>query len=150
MVTRLQRPTSVLFLLCHVSHAEGDPLINLFMMLTMASDLAQTKAIRRRTLREAFPHPLNQVALRHVDAVAALDDAQRLILSKAIQKTELRYAGTLLEALNKDVEHLQNEDALVALIPARLTRKAEVIIERADTTEVNPADIDTLSNLLLK
>lgn len=120
------------------------------MMHTMTSDLAQTKAVRRRNLREAFPYPLNQLALRHVDAVAALDDAHRLILAKAIQKTELRYAGTLLEALNKDVEHLQNEDDLVALIPAKLARKAEVIIERADTTEVNPADIGTLANLLLK
>jgi hypothetical protein len=120
------------------------------MMHTMTSDLAQMKAIRRRTLREAFPYPLNQIALRHVDSVAALNDAQRLILSRAIQKTDLRYAGIFLEALNKDVNHLLNEDDLVALIPATPVKKAEVIIDLADTAEVDPADIDTLVSLLLK
>jgi hypothetical protein len=83
----------------------------------MTSDLAQTKAIRRRTLRDAFPHPLNQIALRHVDSVAALDDDRKLILSKAIQKTDLRYATTFVDALNKDGDRIQNEDDLVALIP---------------------------------
>ena len=116
----------------------------------MTSDLAQTKAIRRRTLREAFPYPLNQIALRHVDSVAALDDVQRLILSRAIQKTDLRYAGAFLEAFNKDVNQLQNEDDLVALIPATPVQKADVIINLADTAEVHPADIDTLVSLLLK
>jgi hypothetical protein len=120
------------------------------MMHTMTSDLAQTKAIRRRNLREAFPYPLNQIALRHVDSVAALNDAQRLILSRAIQKTDLRHAGTFLEALNKDIKHLQNEDALVALIPATPVKKAEGINDFADTAEVDPADIDTLVSLLLK
>ncbi len=115
----------------------------------MTSDLAQTKAVRRRTLREAFPHPLNQIALRHVDSVAALDDVHRLILSRAIQKTDPRYAGTFLEALNNDVNHLQNEDDLMALIPATPVKKVEVIIDFAGTTEVDPADIDTLVNLLL-
>lgn len=120
------------------------------MMHTMTSDLAQTKAIRRRTLREAFPYPLNQIALRHVDSVAALDGAHRLILSRAIQKTDLRHAGTFLEALNKDVNHLQNEDDLVALISAIPVKKAEAMIDIADTAEVNTADIDTLVSLLLK
>lgn len=118
-------------------------------MHTMTSDLAQTKAIRRRNLREAFPYPLNQIALRHVDSVAALDNAQRSILSRAIQKTDLRYAGTFLEVLNKDVNHLQNEDDLMALIPATSVKKAEGIIDLANTAEVNPADIDTLVSLLL-
>ena len=119
-------------------------------MHTMTSDLAQTKAVRRKTLREAFPYPLNQIALRHVDSVAALDDAHRLILSSAIHKTDLRYAGTLLEALGKDANHLQNEDDLVALIPATPVKKAEVISDLGSTAEVNPADIDTLVSLLLK
>jgi hypothetical protein len=120
------------------------------MMHTMTSDLAQTKATRRKTLREAFPHPLNQVALRHVDSVAALNDAQRLILSRAIQKTDLRYASAFLEALNTDVKCLQNEDDLVALVPATPVKKAEIIMDLADTAEVDPTDIDTLLSLLLK
>lgn len=119
-------------------------------MHTMTSDLAQTKAVRRKALREAFPHPLNQVALRHIDSAAALDDAHRLILSRAIQKTDLRYVGMFLETLNKDVHHLQNEDDLVALVPAIPVSKVEVIRGLQDTARVNPVDIDILMNLLLK
>ena len=120
------------------------------MMHTMTSDPAQIKAVRRKALREAFPHPLNQVALRHVDSVAALDDAHRLILARAIQKTDLRYVGTFLDALGKDVYHLQNEDDLVAMVPAIPVKKAEVISSLPDTAKSIPADIDTLANLLLK
>jgi hypothetical protein len=116
----------------------------------MTSDLAQTKAIRRRNLRDAFPHPLNQVALRHVDSVAALDDAHRLILARVIQKTDLRYVGTFLEVLGKDVNHLQNEDNLVAMVPPIPAKKAEVISGLPDTAKSIPADIDTLADLLLK
>jgi len=73
-----------------------------------------------------------------------------LILSRAIQKTDLRHAGTFLQALNKDVHHLQNEDDLMVLISAMPLKKAEAIIDLADTAQVNPADIDTLVSLLLK
>lgn len=72
----------------------------------MTSDLAQTKALRRRTLRDSFPPPLNQIALRYVDSIAALDDDRRLILSKAIQKTDLRFAATFIDVLT--LVHLQN------------------------------------------
>ena len=116
----------------------------------MTSDLAQTKAIRRRTLRDAFPHPLNQIALRHVDSVAALDDDRRLILSKAIQKTDLRYAGTFVDALNKDGDRIQNEDDLVALIPPAPVKEVESPINNTETGEVDPADTDYLVNLLMK
>jgi len=116
----------------------------------MTSDLAQTKANRRRTLRDAFPHPLNQIALRHVDSVAALDDDRRLILSKAIQKTDLRYAGTFVDALNKDGDRIQNEDGLVALIPATPVKEVESPIDNTDVNEIDPADRDYLMNLLMK
>ena len=116
----------------------------------MTSDLAQTKANRRRTLRDAFPHPLNQIALRHVDSVAALDDDRRLILSKAIQKTDLRYAGTFVDALNKDGDRIQNEDDLMALIPPTSAKEVESPIDHTDANEVDPADTDYLVNLLMK
>ena len=82
----------------------------------MTSHLAQTKAVRRRTLRDGFPHPLNQIALRHVDSVAAITDTQRLVLSKAVQKSSLRHAVAFIEALNQQGNQIQNEDDLVALI----------------------------------
>jgi hypothetical protein len=116
----------------------------------MTSDLAQTKAIRRRALRDAFPYPLNQIALRHVDSVAALDDDRRMILSKAIQKTDLRYAATFVDALNKAGDHIQNEDDLVVLIPPTPAKEMESPIDDTDANEVDPADTNTLVNLLMK
>jgi len=116
----------------------------------MTSDLAQTKAIRRRTLRDTFPHPLNQIALRHVDSVAALDDDRRLILSKAIRKTDLRHAATFVDALNKDGDRIQNEDDLVALIPSTPAKEVESTIETTDANEVDPFDRDYLVTLLMK
>lgn len=122
----------------------------MLMMYSMTSDLAQTKAIRRRTLRDTFPYPLNQIALRHVDSVAALDDDRRLILSKAIQKTDLRYAATFVEAFNKGGDHIQNEDDLVALISPPPTKEVESPIDYTEAGEVDPADTDYLTNLLMK
>ena len=116
----------------------------------MTSDLAQTKAIRRRTLRDAFPYPLNQIALRHVDSVAALDDDRRIILSTAIQKTDLCYAATFIDALNKDGDRIQNEDDLVALISSTQAREVERPIDTTDANEVDPVNKDYLVSLLMK
>jgi hypothetical protein len=87
------------------------------MMHDMTTDPAQTKEIRRRTLREAFPYPLNQIALWHVDSVAALDDAQKLILCKALLKTDLRFAVAFIDVLNKSAVVVHHEDDLTVLIP---------------------------------
>jgi len=133
-----------------VSHSVGDPPIKLFMMQSMTSDLAQTKAVRRRTLRDGFPHPLNQIALRHVDSVAALSDTQRLILSKAVQKSSLRDAAAYIDALNQQGIQIQNEDDLVALIPTLPVKKAEKANGHTNTNGVNTVDTDCLTNLLLK
>lgn len=119
-------------------------------MQDMASDQAQTKAIRRRTLREAFPPPLNQIALRHVDSVAALDDERKLILSRAIQKTDLRYAATFIDVLNKGAVLIQNEDDLIALVPSPNAKETKKSIGKTNVSESNPADTDYLVNLLLK
>ncbi len=116
----------------------------------MTSDLAQTKAVRRRTLRDGFPYPLNQIALRHVDSVAALTDVQRLILSKALQKSNLRHAATYVEALNQLGNHIQNEDDLVALISTRPVKKVEKANDHADINESDSVDTDYLMDLLLK
>ena len=119
-------------------------------MHVMTTDLAETKAIRRRTLRQAFPHPLNQIALRHVDSVAALDNAQRLILSRAIQRTDLGHAAAFIDIFNKGAVFVQNEDDLVALIPAVAPKKVKKNIDPIDASQVVPADTDTLAKLLLK
>ena len=116
----------------------------------MASDLAQTKSVRRKALREAFPHPLNQVALRHVDSVAALDDAQQLILSRAALKTDLRHVATFIDILNKEVVLVQNEDDLVALVSSPVSKEVKTNPVPFAPSRVAPADIETLANLLLK
>lgn len=116
----------------------------------MTSDLAQSKALRRRTLRDAFPQPLNQIALRHVDSVAALDDDRRLILSKAVQKTDLRFAVTFIDVLNKGAVLVQNEDDLIALLPSPSANEAEKPIGNTDISEVDPVDTDCLVDLLMK
>ena len=116
----------------------------------MTTHQSQTKAIRRRTLREAFPPPLNQIALRHVDSVAALDDVRRSILSKAIQKTDLRHAATFIDVLNKGAVLVQSEDDLLALIPSPSSKEAQMPAGKVQACEVNPVDIDYLMNLLLK
>lgn len=116
----------------------------------MTSDLAQTKANRRRTLRDAFPHPLNQIALRHVDSVSALDDNRRLILSRAIQKTDLRHTATFIDALSKEGDRIQNEDDLVAQIPPTQTKEVESPVDNRVANEVDPADTGYLVNLLMK
>lgn len=120
------------------------------MMQDMTSDLAQTKALRRRTLRESFLHPLDQIALRHVDSVAALNDTQRLILSKAVQKTHLRHAVAFVEVLNQLGSRIQNEDDLVALLPTMPEKKVVSTTEHLAASEVDPTDTDYLMNLLLK
>lgn len=116
----------------------------------MTSDLAQAKALRRRTLRNTFPSPLNQIALRHVDSVAALDDDRRSILSKAIQKTDLRHAATFVDVLNKGAVLIQNEDDLIALIPSPTAKEVEKPNGNTDIEEVDPADTDYLVGLLMK
>lgn len=116
----------------------------------MTSDLAQTKALRRRTLRDSFHPPLNQIALRYVDSIAALDDDRRLILSKAIQKTDLRFAATFIDVLNKGAVLIQNEDDLIALLPSPTTKEAEKPIGNTDINDVDPADTDYLMHLLMK
>jgi len=128
----------------------GDPPLNLFIMQEMTSDQAQTKAIRRRALRETFPPPLNQLALRHVDSVVALDDDRRLMLSQAIQKTSLRHAATFIDVLNRGTAFIQHADDLIALIPSPTVKKSGQPIGDTELSKPNPADTDYIVNLLLK
>jgi hypothetical protein len=116
----------------------------------MTSDQAKTKAARRRTLRDAFPYPLNQIALRHVDSVAALGDPQRGILSKAIQKTDLHHAATFIDVLNKGAVLIHSEADLITLIPSTKPKAVKKLIDRTDANQVDPRDTDYLMKLLLQ
>lgn len=59
-------------------------------------EIAENKAGRRRRVRESFPAPLNQIALRHVDTVQSLDGNRREILARAIAKVGMVYIRTCL------------------------------------------------------
>ena len=119
-------------------------------MQIMVSDQAQTKAVRRRSLRQTFPPPLNQIALRHVDSVAALDDGQRLILSQAVQKTSMRQAAAFIDILSKGTVLIQNVDDLIALISSPIAKEAEKPIGVTEVSASYSADTDYIVNLLLK
>ena len=59
----------------------------------------ENKARRRRSIREAFPAPLNQIALRHVDTVQSLDGNRREILARAIAKVGMVYIRTCIDII---------------------------------------------------
>lgn len=73
---------------------------------------------------DSLAPPLNQIALRHVDSNAALDDERRLILLLATQKTGLSHAAAFIDILNKGVVQVQSEADLLALIPSLRSKKS--------------------------
>ena len=119
-------------------------------MQDMRADFAQTKAARRRNLRDTFPHPLNQIALRHVDSIATLGDAQRVILCKAILKTDLRSAGALINILNRSAVSIQNEDDLLAQFSLLSEMDECQPDDDVDTNDDISEDTAYLAALLLK
>ena len=119
-------------------------------MQDMTVDLAQIKATRRRNLRDTFPHPLNQIALRHVDSIATLSDAQRAILCKAILKTDRRSAAAFIDILNKSAVSIQSEDELLAQFSLLSQADEDQLSDDSDAIEPIAEDTTYLANLLLK
>ena len=64
----------------------------------------EAKLARRLKLRAKFPHPLDLVAIRHVDRIAALSDDHKHLLGKAISQNlrSIPLAIERLEALGED------------------------------------------------
>jgi hypothetical protein len=119
-------------------------------MQYMRADFAQTKAARRRNLRDTFPHPLNQIALRHVDSIATLGDTQRVILCNAILKSDLRSAGAFIDILNRSAVSIQNEDDLLEQFSLLSQMEECQPDDDADTNEDISEDTSYLAALLLK
>ena len=118
------------------------------------SEKADSKAKRRRRLRQSFPEPLNQIAMRHVDAIQSLDGIERAILAKAIAQVGIVYVPNCLAAIKNSSEPIQSETALIALLDLTRTPKADAVeavaSSEASDQAVEGVDIDYLASLLLK
>lgn len=115
------------------------------------ADSPDNKARRRRRLRQAFPAPLDQVALRHVDAIQSLDGVQRVILAKAIAQTSMSNIPKYLAALKSSVGSVQSETDLLGVTKTLTAGVAEVALSHETPgQEIESADMDYLVNLLLK
>lgn len=115
----------------------------------MAED-ADTKAKRRRRIRESFATPLNQIPLRHVDSVQALSQNQREILAKALQNKGLRYLVDYLAALKNQGANIQDEVALIGWL--ELPEKSQSD-SHGSLNEIHGSiseDADYLARLLIK
>src|SRR6266540_1828427 len=95
--------------------------------ILIMSEKAESKAKRRRRLRQAFPAPLNQVAMRHVDAIQSLEGNRRAILAKAIAQVGLVYVPNCLAAIKNSSGPFQSETDLIVLLDVIETPKAEAV-----------------------
>ena len=118
-------------------------------------EIAENKARRRRKVRESFPAPLNQIALRHVDTVQSLDSNRREILAKAIAKVGMVYIRTCLGIIKGSGDSIKTEGDLIATLqlaeiqiaPNSIDNHMDAASEAQDVEEI---DTDYLASLLIK
>ncbi len=117
------------------------------------ADSPDNKARRRRRLRQAFPAPLDQVAMRHVDTIRSLDGNQRALLAKAVAQTGTTNISKFLLAIKNSGGSIQGENDLIALLGLVETSKAEAVENVSSANppkqEVEAVDMDYLAGLLL-
>lgn len=118
------------------------------------ADSPDNKARRRRRLRQTFPAPLDQVAIRYVDAIQSLDGDKRAMLARAIAQTNLADISKCLAALKNSDGSIQSETDLIALLGLTKTRTAEAaegsLSHETHDQEIESVDLDYMANLLLK
>jgi len=118
-------------------------------------EIAENKARRRRRVRESFPAPLNQIALRHVDTVQSLDSNQREILARTIAKVGMAHITTCLAVIKGSRDSIQTESDLIATL-----NLSEISIDTnsqdnnvdisSDVQGIEEIDTDYLASLLIK
>src|SRR5262245_12394587 len=109
---------------CLCSHSTWDPLLNHNIIFGMAED-AETKAKRRRRIRDSFAPPLNEIALRHVDSVQALTESQRGILAQILPKIGFHHLGDCLMALKRSDVMINHENDLLKWLERSDLSKSE-------------------------
>jgi hypothetical protein len=115
----------------------------------------ENKARRRRSIREAFPAPLNQTALRHVDTVQSLDGNRKAILAKALAKVGVVHITACLAAIKSSGDSIKTESDLIATlhlseIPIDINSQDDTIDASTDVQGVEEIDTDYLASLLIK
>ena len=116
---------------------------------------AESKARRRRNLRESFPAPLNQIALRHVDTVQSLDRNRREILAATLVKVGMVHIITCLATLKGSGDSIKTESDLIATlhlseIPVDTNSTDNNVDVSNDAQGVEEIDTDYLASLLIK
>ncbi len=134
---------------CWSKHSGRDPHLNHHIISTMAED-ADTKAQRRRRIRDSFVSPLNEIALRHVDSVQALSEEQRVILAQALQKIGMQHLTGCLAAIKAHAPSIKNVDTLVGWLTLSDKSPAANSMEMGGHLERTSEDEDYLAELLVK
>ena len=117
------------------------------MISRMAED-AETKAKRRRRIRDSFLSPLNEIPLRHVDSVQALNESQREILAAVLQKQGVQCLVDCLFALRTSGEGIESESDLIGRLELSPKPLGEIRAGITGTRESTPEDKDYLAKLL--
>ena len=118
-------------------------------------DDPENKARRRRSIREAFPTPLNQIALRHVDTVQSLDGNLKAVLAKTLTKVGVARIAACLAAIKSCGDSIKTESDLIATlhlseIPTDTNSKHDTIDVSTDAQGLEEIDTDYLASLLIK
>ncbi len=111
---------------------------------------AESKARRRRTTRESFPTPLNQIALRHVDTVQSLDGNRKAILAKALAQVGVVHVANCLVTMKSSGDSIKNENDLIATLNLSETPIDSNVDGSRDAQGVEEIDTDCLASLLMK
>ena len=115
---------------------------------------AESKARRRRSTRESFPAPLNQIALRHVDTVQSLDGNRKAILAKALAKVGVAHIAACLAAIKSSGDSIISESDLMAILKLSEIPIATYSTDNVDALrkaqDVEEIDTDYLASLLIK
>jgi hypothetical protein len=111
---------------------------------------AENKARRRRSIRESFPAPLNQIALRHVDTVQSLDGDRMTILAKALTKVGVAYTANCLAAIKSSGDSIKSETDLIATLNLTEIPTDNNVDVSSDAQGLEEIDTDYLASLLIK
>jgi len=111
---------------------------------------AENKARRRRSVRESFPAPLNQIALRHVDTVQSLDGNRKAILAKALAKVGVARIAACLAAIKSSGDSIKSESDLIATLNLTEIPTDNNVDVSSDAQGLEEIDTDYLASLLIK
>jgi hypothetical protein len=118
-------------------------------------EAAENKARRRRRIRESFPVPLNQIALRHVDTVQSLDGNRQAILAKALANVGVAHVANCLAAFKSSGDSIKSDNDLIAKLslskfPIDANSTDNNVDGSSDAQGVEEIDTDYLASLLIK